>query len=160
MTARSSATVPVFSHLGLAPRRTRETSRWTAIAPYALWAVQVALALLFVFAGGVKFVMSAEDLTKNTALSATFLRFIGVCEVLGAIGLVLPGALRFGRVLTPLAAIGLVIIMVGATVVTTVEMGVADAIFPFAVGLFLALVLYSRRTWLSSALMPQTRRTR
>ena len=148
MTARSSATVPTFSHLGLAPSRAGETSRRRPMALYALWAVQVALALLFVFAGGVKFVMSADDLTKNTALSATFLRFIGACEVLGAIGLVGPGLVAKLRFLTPLAAAGLVIIMVGATIVTTIELNAAQAIFPFAVGVIAAFVVCSRRTWL------------
>ncbi len=154
MTARSKTAVdgtgnglPVFSHLGLAPGRARETSRWRTIAPYALWGVQIALALLFLFAGGIKFVLSAEDLTKDTALSATFLRFIGVCEVLGAIGLILPGALRFGRFLTPLAATGLVIIMIGATTVTVIELSVAQALYPFAVGLLLVFVVYARRSW-------------
>lgn len=166
MTARSSTAgagtrdgLPVFSHFGLAPAGARETSRWRTMAPNALWAVQVALALLFLFAGGIKLVLPAEDLTKNTVLSATFLRFIGVCEVLGAIGIVLPAVLRI-RGLTPLAAVGLVIIMIGATIVTVVESSVAGAAVPLAVGLLCAFVVYGRRTWLSSVPLPQTRRTR
>jgi hypothetical protein len=119
------------------------------MAPYALWAVQVALALLFLFAGGIKFVLPADDLTKDTALSATFLRFIGACEVLGAIGLIVPGLLRIRPGLTPLAAAGLAIIMIGATVVTAVELSVPGALFPFAVGLLLAFVVYGRRSWLA-----------
>ncbi len=153
MTARSSTTVgeerpATFSKL--APGGARETSRWRTIAPYALWGVQVALALLFLFAGGIKFVLSADDLTKDTALSATFLRFIGVCEVLGALGLVGPGLLRIGRFLTPLAAAGLIIIMIGAAVITTVELSAAQALLPLAVGLLLALVIYARRPWFTA----------
>ena len=54
-----------------------------------------------------------------------FLRFIGLCEVLGALGLILPRLLGIRPGLTPLAATGLVIIMVGATVVTLMAGDVA-----------------------------------
>ncbi|MEK6302371.1 MAG: DoxX family protein [Acidobacteriota bacterium] len=84
---------------------------------YALWIVQVLLALLFLFSGGAKLVLSPEELLKGpVVLPVLFLRFIGVCEVLGALGLILPGLLRIRPGLTPLAAAGLVIIMIGATV--------------------------------------------
>ena len=79
-----------------------------------LWVIQVVLALLFLFAGGAKLFMSAADLTAQTPLPAAFLRIIGVMEILGGLGLVLPGLLRIQVKLTPLAAAGLVIIMVGA----------------------------------------------
>ena len=58
---------------------------------YALWIVQGLLALLFLFAGGMKLVMPIEALTEQTSLPGLFVRFIGVAEVLGAIGLILPG---------------------------------------------------------------------
>ena len=115
---------------------------------YALWAAQVGLALLFLFAGGMKLVMSSADLTKDSDLPAAFLRFIGVCEVFGAIGLVAPGALRIRRALTPLAAAGLVVIMIGAVVVTIISMGVGPALFPLVVGVVAAVVAYHRRSWL------------
>src|SRR2546430_7816965 len=85
---------------------------------YALWIVRGLLALLFLFAGGVKLVLPLEELTKQMPLPGLFVRFIGVAEVLGAIGLILPGLLRIRPGLTPLAAAGLVIIMIGATVLT------------------------------------------
>src|SRR6266699_4038992 len=85
---------------------------------YTLWTVQGLLALLFLFTGGMKLVLPLAELTKQMPLPGLFVRFIGVAEVLGAIGLILPGLLRIRRDLTPLAAAGLVIIMVGATVVT------------------------------------------
>jgi hypothetical protein len=110
-----------------------------------LWVVQGLLAALFLFAGGVKLVMPAAELTKQTPmLSAAFLRFVGVCEVLGAIGLILPWLLRIQPGLTPLAAAGLVIIMIGATVVTLMIGGGATALVPFAVGLLLVFVIYGR----------------
>lgn len=111
-----------------------------------LWSIQVLLALLFLFAGGVKLVLPVDALTKDTPmLSGAFLRFVGVCEVLGAIGLILPGLLRIRRGLTPLAAAGLIGIMIGATVITIMTNGAAMALMPFAVGLLLAFVVYGRR---------------
>src|SRR5205809_2082144 len=82
----------------------------------ALWIVQSLLALLFFFAGGMKLVLPLEQLTGPITLPGPFLRFIGVAEVLGALGLILPALLRIRPGLTPLAAVGLVVIMVGATV--------------------------------------------
>jgi uncharacterized membrane protein YphA (DoxX/SURF4 family) len=113
---------------------------------YALWVVQVLLALLFLFAGGMKFVMSVEEMTKQmpVPLSGWFLRFIGVAEILGGLGLILPGLLRIRPGLTPLAAAGLVIIMIGATVITLTWMGVAQALMPLVVGLLAAFVAYGR----------------
>ena len=109
-----------------------------------LWTVQVLLALLFLFAGGVKLVMSNADLTAQIALPAVFLRFIGVMEILGGLGLVLPGMLRIRTGLTPLAAAGLFIIMTGAVVVTIQTMGSAPAALPFVTGVLALLVAYGR----------------
>jgi hypothetical protein len=78
-------------------------------------------------------------------LPGWFLRFIGVTEVLGAIGLILPGLLGIRPGLTPLAAAGLVIIMIGATVVTLAGGDVALALIPLVVGLLSAFVAYGRR---------------
>lgn len=101
--------------------------------------VQVLLALLFLFAGGEKQIMSAEELTGQTPVPAVFLRFIGVMEILGGLGLILPGMLRIRTELTSLAAAGLVIIMIGAVVVTIQTMGFAMAALPFVTG---ALALF------------------
>src|SRR5262245_8203771 len=88
----------------------------------ALWTAQIVLALLFLFAGGRKLALPAAELAKNGPFSAAFIKFIGVCEVAGALGLVLPGIVGIRRELTPLAATGLVIIMIGA-VVSTIATG-------------------------------------
>ena len=113
---------------------------------YALWIVQGLLALLFLFAGGMKLVLPLEELTgpMPVPLPGLFLRFIGVAEVLGAIGLILPGLLRIRPGLTPLAAAGLVIIMIGATVITLAGGDVALALIPLVVGLLAAFVAYGR----------------
>ena len=102
------------------------------------------LAAIFLFAGGSKLAMSAAALTENSDLPVLFLRVIGVCEVLGALGLILPGHFGLPRVLTSLAATGLVLIMIGAVVVTVATMGVAPALFPLAVGLVAATVAVTR----------------
>ena len=110
-----------------------------------LWILQGLLALVFLFAGGVKLVLPLDQLAKQTPqLPALFLRFVAVCEVLGAIGLILPRLLRIRPGLTPLAATGLVIIMIGATVVTVTSMGVAQALFPVIVGVLAVFVAYGR----------------
>jgi hypothetical protein len=109
-----------------------------------LWIIQVLLALLFLFAGGAKLVMPIEAMTKQISLPGLFLRFIGVAEVLGAIGLMLPGLLRIQPGLTPLAAAGLAIITVGATVVTLKTGGGALALLPLVTALLSAFVAYGR----------------
>ena len=111
---------------------------------YALWIVQGLLALLFLFAGVAKLYMSVEEMTKDVQMPGAFLRFIAVAELLGAIGLILPGLLRIKPGLTPLAAAGLAIIMIGATVVTMTYMGAAMALFPLVVGLLAVFVAYGR----------------
>ena len=109
-----------------------------------LWIVQGLLALLFLFAGGMKLVLPLEAMTGPIALPGPFMRFLGVAEVLGAIGLILPGLLRIRTGLTPLAAAGLVIIMTGATVITVLAIGVAQALVPLTVGVLSAFVTYGR----------------
>jgi uncharacterized membrane protein YphA (DoxX/SURF4 family) len=111
---------------------------------YALWVVQVLLALLFLFAGGTKLVLPIEEMTAQMPLPELFLRFIGVVEVLGALGLILPGLLRIRPGLTPLAAAGLVIIMIGATALTLATGEVVLALIPLVVGLLAAFVAYGR----------------
>jgi uncharacterized membrane protein YphA (DoxX/SURF4 family) len=114
-----------------------------------LWITQIVLALLFLFAGGTKLILSSETLTSmgspnQVVLPVWFFRFIGVAEVLGALGLILPGALRRQQHLTALAALGLTIIMIGAVVVTTIGDGPKMAIIPLVVGLLCGLVAYAR----------------
>jgi hypothetical protein len=111
---------------------------------HVLWTVQALLAALFLFAGGMKLILPLDQMTGPVTLPGPFLRFIGVAEVLGALGLILPGLLRIRPGLTPLAAAGLVIIMIGATVVTVMGGDVAQALIPLVVGLLAAFVAYGR----------------
>jgi hypothetical protein len=109
-----------------------------------LWIVQGLLAFIFLFAGGMKLVLPLEQLKGPVELPGPLLRFIGVAEVTGAIGLILPGLLRIRPRLTPLAAAGLVIIMIGAVVITLVGDAAVLAIPPFIVGLLAIFVAYGR----------------
>jgi uncharacterized membrane protein YphA (DoxX/SURF4 family) len=115
----------------------------------ALWIIQILLALLFLFAGGMKLIVPVEQLLamgspNQIILPGLFLKFIGVCEVLGALGLILPGLLHKKPSLTPLAAVGLVILMIGAVALSVAADGVAAGIVPLIVGALCAFVAYGR----------------
>jgi uncharacterized membrane protein YphA (DoxX/SURF4 family) len=110
----------------------------------SLWTAQTLLALLFLFAGVMKFVIPAAEMAKQSPLPVAFIHFIGICEVLGGLGLILPGLTHVRTALTPLAAAGLVIIMIGAVVVTVMTAPVATAAVPFVTGCVAAFVAYGR----------------
>ena len=113
-------------------------------ARIALWTIQGLLAALFLFTGGMKLVLPIAALTRDVPLPGLFIRFIGVLEVLGGLGLVLPGLLHFRPALTPLAALGLVIIMSGALGVSLTTGHADTAAIPVVVGVLLAIVVVGR----------------
>ena len=87
----------------------------------ALWIVQAVLALIFLGAGTLKLVQSRDRLVKTLGgwvedVPAGLIKAIGALEILAAIGLILPPALGIFPVLAPLAAAGLVAVMVGAII--------------------------------------------
>lgn len=110
----------------------------------ALWIVQWLLALLFLWAGVMKLVLPIEQMAGPVSLPGPFLRFIGVAETFGGIGLILPGLLGVMPGLTPLAAAGLVVIMIGATAITLVGGDLTLALMPLVVGILAAFVAYGR----------------
>jgi hypothetical protein len=114
-----------------------------------LWIIQVLLALMFLMAGGMKLWYPIDYLLSmgppnQIVFPGWFMKFIGLCEVLGAFGLILPGLFRRQQHLTALAALGLTIIMIGAVVVTLMGPGLKFAISPLITGLLCALVAYGR----------------
>jgi hypothetical protein len=117
----------------------------------ALWIVQGVLAASFLLAGGMKLITPIAVLSMMSPFPGEFIRFIGICEVLGAVGLILPYALRILPGLTALAAAGLVVIMVGATVTTLAIGGGVLAAPTVVLGLLAALVAYGRRPLVSHA---------
>ncbi|HEY7066075.1 MAG TPA: DoxX family protein [Chloroflexota bacterium] len=111
----------------------------------ALWIVQGLLAAFFVLASGApKLVLPLDALPMPIPLPDLFLRFVGVVEVLGGLGLVLPGITRIRPGLTPLAAAGLVLVTIGATVYQLAAGQPGNAVFAVAVGCFAAFVAYGR----------------
>lgn len=119
-----------------------------------LWILQILLAALFLFSGIVKWMMPAEALTKGSPFSAGFLLFIGACEIVGAVGLILPAATRIKPILTPIAAACLAIIMIGATITTAMTMTVKFAILPFVTLILAAFVAYGR--WRLAPIAPRS----
>jgi hypothetical protein len=109
-----------------------------------LWIVQALLALLFLFSGTAKLVTPVEEMTRQVALPGAFLHFLGVAEIFGALGLVLPGMLRIRPALTPLAAVCLAFIVAAATVITLAAGQGAVAILPFVTFLLSAFVAWGR----------------
>lgn len=86
---------------------------------FTLWAVQILLAAAFGTAGVMKSTLPVPDLAQQLvwpgAVPAALVRFIGIAELAAALGMVLPAALRIKPVLTPLAGLGLVLVMVLAS---------------------------------------------
>ena len=109
-----------------------------------LWVIQALLAGMFLFAGAVKLVLPIDQMQDPIAFPGWFLRFLGLAEVLGGLGLILPGLFRIKPWLTPLAASGLVIIMIGAVVITLKSGMVGVAVISLVVGLLCAFVAYFR----------------
>jgi len=98
-------------------RTARPTARTSILPSIGLWVLQVLLAAVFLLHGILLLFPPAEMLAMINAQMGEGLRLlIGVAEVLGAVGLIGPGATRILPKLTPLAAAGLMIIMGGATV--------------------------------------------
>ena len=86
----------------------------------ALWIIQIVLAAAFLIAGTTKVLTPKEKLRERMAwvddFSQTSVRLIGTAEILGALGLILPAATGIAPILTPIAAVGLIIIMIGAAI--------------------------------------------
>jgi hypothetical protein len=86
----------------------------------ALWATQTLLALVYIVAGGLKVIRPREQLVATGRLdwmkdhSDAAVKSVGAVEILGALGMILPGLTGIATMLTPIAAVGLVVVQVGA----------------------------------------------
>ena len=111
----------------------------------ALWIVQILLGLFFALASGFpKLLLPPDALALPIPLPRPFLLFIGVAEVLGGLGLTLPGLLGIWPGLTLLAAAGLVLVTIGATVYQLAAGQIESVLFAVVVGLLCAFVAYGR----------------
>ena len=111
-----------------------------------LWTLQSLLAAIFLFSGAMKLMAPADMMEAQSPLPLLLVRFIGACEVAGALGMLLPGLLRIRPSLTALAAAGLVVLMIGATILTPIMIS-PDPIMtlvPATVGAVAAFVAYGR----------------
>ena len=142
--ATTSVRIVRPARLQQAAARTRGTSSRTL--SIGLWTLQVLLAVLFLMTGSMKAFMPADVLAAQTPLPIAVVRFIGLCELAGALGLLLPGLLRIAPGLTPLAAAGLVVLMVCATILTPILIAPDPVmmLLPTTVGVLAAAVGYAR----------------
>ncbi len=117
------------------------TRKWLHIA---LWAAQVFLALVFTMAGGMKLIMSAKDLAANVPLPGGLVRFIGVSEVTGVLGLILPSVTRIKPKVTCLAALGLLTVMVLAALFHISRGEISSMLVTILLGCLAAFVAWGR----------------
>jgi len=94
----------------------QKVSQESNVLNIALWTVQVILAVLFLTLGVLKTVWAVEQLAALMPWTAgvllNFVRFVGITEILGAVGLLAPSIFRINPVLTPLGATGIAVIMI------------------------------------------------
>jgi putative oxidoreductase len=113
-----------------------------------LWVAQIVLGGMFIMAGVMKSSQPIAELSKSVPWSANvpeaLVRFIGISELLGGIGLILPSLLRIKPILTPIAAFGILTIMVFA-VVYHITKGETDVVgINIAFGLVAAFIAWGR----------------
>src|SRR5919199_558215 len=110
-----------------------------------LWVLQVLLAVFFIFGSGApKLLIPADQLPMPIPLPQAALWAIGVCEVLGGLGLLLPGLTRVRTGLTPLAAACLALLTLCAAVYQVLAGQPESAVFALAIGGVCAWVAYAR----------------
>jgi uncharacterized membrane protein YphA (DoxX/SURF4 family) len=111
----------------------------------AVWIVSGLLAVAFLFAGLFKLFASTADLEASAqGVPVVLLKIAGTAEVLGAIGLILPAATRVLPVLTPLAAAGLTLVMIGATITNLIIGEYAIMLQTILMGVLAAWVAWAR----------------
>jgi len=111
----------------------------------ALWSAQIALAIVFALAGGTKVSTPAAELAKMApGFPLAFLRFIGIAELAGAIGILLPALTRIAPVLTPLAASGFVVVMASAAILHLVRGQFQELVVVIVLGALAYFVAWGR----------------
>ena len=102
-----------------------------------MWVVSILLTCLFLFAAMPK-LLTPDKIMSQWVYARWFLTFIGVCEMLGAIGLLIPR-------LAALAAAGLSVVMIGAVYTLVAHHMNKELPFPIVVFILLMLVIFLRR---------------
>lgn len=113
-----------------------------------LWVIQIGIGLLFAFSGAVKLFGSIQKLAEQIIWPGDvpfwLTRFIGISEVLGGIGLILPMALRIQKKLTAWAALGLMIIMLLAAVFHLIRSEMAVIPMNLILAALCAVIIWKR----------------
>jgi uncharacterized membrane protein YphA (DoxX/SURF4 family) len=119
-----------------------------------LWILQVLLAAAYM-AHGLMFLFPPASVVEamNATISRPMQLFLGICEVLAALGLILPGLTRIQPRLVPLAAAGLIPIMIGATVLHIQRNEISSAITTAILLVLVAFVAYMR--WKVKPILPR-----
>jgi uncharacterized membrane protein YphA (DoxX/SURF4 family) len=119
-----------------------------------LWALQVVLALAF-FAHGCLFLFPPASMVEqmNASLPRWFQLFLGVAEVAAAVGLTVPGLTRIQPRLVPMAAAGLMIVMVSATIFHSTRSEWSSAATTVVLLLMATFVAYMR--WRTRPIQPR-----
>jgi len=118
----SNPTSTYYGHFAGEPHR-QEQIWMEIIVNLALWIIAGVLAFAFAASGMMKVIQSKEKVVASGTgawaadWSPASIKFIGVAEILGAIGLILPALLHVAPILVPLAALGLIGVMIGAAIV-------------------------------------------
>jgi len=114
----------------------------------ALWTTQIILAGMLIMAGFMKSIMPIEQLSASLPwtkdVPVLLVRFIGISEFLGAMGLLLPSLLRIKPVLTPVAALGIIAIMVMAAIFHITRTEFSGVMFTLILALVAAFIGWGR----------------
>jgi putative oxidoreductase len=117
---------------------------------YGLWTAQVLLAVVFALTGYLKLTISDADLARalpvGGLISIGLIRFIGVAELAGAIGLILPSATRVLPILTPIAAGALALVMALAALLHASRGEIGSALGVLVLGALALFIVWGRTT--------------
>ena len=113
-----------------------------------LWIAQVLLSITLIWAAFVKLTQPIEQLKTlwpwTGEVSPALVRFTGVIDLLGALGVILPALFRFKTILVPLAAIGIVLLMISAGIFHIYRGEASQIGFNMVFGLIAMFVAYGR----------------
>jgi uncharacterized membrane protein YphA (DoxX/SURF4 family) len=113
-----------------------------------LWIAQILLSVCLIWAGIVKLFQPADQLEMmwpwTGEIKPAFVKLTGVVDLLGALGLLLPALFKFKPVLTPIAAFGIVLLMVAACVFHVFRGEASQIGFNIVFGIIAAFVAYGR----------------
>jgi uncharacterized membrane protein YphA (DoxX/SURF4 family) len=114
-----------------------------------LWILQIVLAFVFAGAGATKLVQTRDQLANRLGnwvndFPAALLKWLGLAEVLAAIGLIVPPLVHIAPILTPLAAIGVVIVMIGAILIHARRLEFPNVALTVALAIMAAVVAWAR----------------